>query len=49
MAAPRVYVTPGARPTPPPDIPAFDPTPAPGTTLPPTVTSSGRRPKGRPR
>ena len=49
VAAPRVYATPGARPAPPPDIPAFDPTPAPGTTLPPTITSASRRPKGRAR
>ena len=50
VAAPRVYVTPSSRPAPTPDIPAFEPTPPQGTTLPPTITSAHtRRAKGRAR
>jgi serine/threonine-protein kinase len=51
VAPPRVYVTPGSRPAPAPDIPAFEPTPPPGTTLPPTTMTSAhnRRTKSRAR
>jgi eukaryotic-like serine/threonine-protein kinase len=49
VAAPRVYRTSGSRPAATPDVPPFEPTPPPGTTLPPNVTSAHtiRRTKSR--
>ena len=49
VAAPRVYVTPGPRPAPAPDVPPFEATPPQGTEMPTLAGSPPRRTKTRAR